>query len=130
MYGPTLPVRTILFIAVSGFTCGAIYAAMIHPPLLIGVTIFGFIAVATTFAFPSNILVSRNSVSEIKWWGTKTEIQWKDVSRIEFHKGPSTTVIRGRGGGKVVHSGWNRDTRGFLKACEERAGIRAEISEM
>ena len=113
IYGPTALVKAVSVIVILGFTFGAVYVSVSQPPLPIGTAIFGFIAVAGTFAFPSKIVVSRSSVSEIKWWGTRTDIRWPDVSRIEYHRGPSTTVLRGKDGSKVVHSGWNRDGAGF-----------------
>jgi hypothetical protein len=130
IYGPTALVRAILIILILGFTFGAVYVSVSRPPLLVGTAIFGFIAVAATFAFPSKIIVRRRSISEIKWWGTTIDIPWADVSRIEYHRGPSTTVLRGKHGGKVVHSGWNRDSVGFLKICEQRTGRSAQISEL
>lgn len=130
IYGPTALVSAILIIIILGFTLAALYVSVSRPPLLIGTAIFGFIAAAGTFAFPSRIVVRRSSVSEIKWWGSKIDIPWTDVSRIEYHRGPSTTVLRGKVGGKVVHSGWNRDSVGFLKICEQRTGRPVQISEL
>jgi len=130
IFGSTKTIRLILISLILGFTCGAVYVSLTQPPILIGAVIFGLIAAAGTFAFPSKIVASRISVCEIKWWGSRTEIRWNDVDRIEYHQGPSTTVVRSKSGGRVVHSGWNRDTKGFLTLCEQRTGLSATISEM
>ena len=130
IFGPTSTLRIMLLVLIVGFTCGAIYVSVSEPPFLLGGVIFGFIAVAGTFAFPSKIVVSSRKLSEVKWWGIRTEIQWKDVSRIEYHRGPSTTVVRSKSGEKVVHSGWNRDSNGFLTECERRSHVHAIESDM
>lgn len=129
-FGPTAIIRTTLIVLIFGFAGGAVYVSLTEPPLLIGAAIFGLIAIAGTFAFPSKIVVSDSSVSEIKWWGTRVEIPWKDVSNIEYHEGSSTTVVRGNKGARVVHSGWNRDTIEFLRLCEQRARLSATISQL
>ena len=103
IFGPTGTIRLILILLILGFTCGAVHVSLTQPPTLIGAVIFGLIAAAGTFAFPSKIDAGHISVSEIKWWGSKIEIRWNGVSRIEYHQGPSTTVVRSKDGGRVVH---------------------------
>ena len=130
VFGPTATVRWLLVALILGFACATIYVSVTPPPSLAGAAIFGLISIAGTLAFPSDVLVSGTGVAEVKWWGGKTEIPWKDVGRIEYHKGPATTVIVSKAGAKVVHSGWNRDTSGFLESCEEKTGLSPTTSEM
>lgn len=130
LFGPTTTVRWLLIALIVGFACGSIYVSVTPPRSVIGAVIFGLISVAGTLAFPANVLVTGTGVSEVKWWGVQKMIPWKNVDRIEYHRGPATTVVLGRDGTRVVHSGWNRDTNGFLVSCEERTGISATTSEM
>jgi hypothetical protein len=130
VFGPTLAVRVLLIALIIAFACATVYVSLTPPPSLSGAGIFGLITVVGTMAFPSDVLVSRTGVAQVRWWGAKTAIPWKDVSRIEYHKGPATTVVVSRAGLKVVHSGWNRDTKGFLQSCEERSGLSATTSEI
>jgi len=125
VFGPTTTVRWLLVAMICGFACGAIYSSVVPPQYLAGAVIFGLIAIAGTVAIPSNVLVSGTGVTEVKWWGARTTIPWKDVSRIEYHKGPATTVVVSKTGAKVVHSGWNRDSSGFLESCEKKTGLSA-----
>lgn len=71
IFGPTGTIRLILILLILGFTCGAVYVSLTQPPILIGAVIFGLIAAAGTFAFPSKIVSSHISVSEIKCWRSK-----------------------------------------------------------
>jgi hypothetical protein len=130
VFGPTAAVRYLLVALILGFAAATFYVSLTPPPSLLGATIFGLISISGTLAFPPDVLVTASGVAEVKWWGAKTEISWKEVSRIEYHKGPATTVVVSKAGTKVVHAGWNRDTSGFLRSCEDRTGLSAMIREM
>jgi hypothetical protein len=130
VFGPTATVRWLLLALILGFACATIYVSVTPPPSLVGAMIFGLISIAGTLAIPSDVLVSGTGVAEVKWWGAKTSIPWKDVSRIEYHKGPATTIVVSKDGTKVVHSGWNRDTSGFLEACEKKTGLSPSESAL
>jgi len=130
VFGPTAAVRYLLVALILGFAVATLYVSLTPPPSLLGAVIFGLISISGTLAFPPEVLVTATEVAEVKWWGAKTAISWKDVSRIEYHKGPATTVVVSRAGAKVVHSGWNRDTSGFLESCEEKTGLSATTSEL
>jgi hypothetical protein len=130
VFGPTATVRWLIVALILGFAGAAFYVSLTPPPSLLGAVVFGLISVSGTLAFPPDVLVTPTGVAEVKWWGAKTAIPWKEVSCIEYHKGPATTVVLGKHGGRVVHSGWNRDTRGFLTSCEENTGLPATTSEI
>jgi len=130
VFGPTPMVRSLLVVLILGFAAAAIYVSLTTPSSLLGTIIFGSISIAGTLAFPPNILVTASGVASVKWWGKKTVVFWRSVSRIEYHKGPAATVVVGQHGARVVHSGWNRDTSGFLLACEEKTGLSPTISEL
>lgn len=130
VFGPTTTVRYLLVALILGFAAATFYVSLTPPPSLLGASIFGLISISGTLAFPANVLVTATGVAEVKWWGAKNSISWKDVSNIEYHKGPATTVVVSKAGAKVVHSGWNRDTSGFLESCEEKTGLSPTTSEM
>jgi hypothetical protein len=75
-------------------------------------------------AFPPDVLATNLGVSEVRWWGAKTVIAWKDVVRVDYNPLPGTAVVVSRSGTRVVHSSWNRDQSGFLEACLEHTGLR------
>ena len=130
LFGPTTTARWLLILLILGFACGSLYVSLTPPQSLLGAIIFGLISISGTLAFPANILVTGAGVAEIKWWGTQKAIPWRDVDRIEYHRGPATTVVLSKNGIRVVHSGWNRDTNGFLTSCEEKTGLPVKTSEM
>ena len=130
LFGPTDVVRRLLIVMILGFACGSIYVSLTPPQSLLGAIVFGSIAMAGTFAFPANIIVNSTEVVQARWWGAQRAISWKEVNRIEYHKGPATTVVIAMDGRRIVHSGWNRDTEGFLAWCEEKTGIAVTMAEM
>jgi hypothetical protein len=130
VFGPATVVRYVLVALILGFTAATFYVSLTPPPSLLGAVIFGLISIAGTLAFPPDVLVTASGVAEVRWWGTKITIPWKDVSRIEYHKGPAATLVVSKAGAKVVHSGWNRDTSAFLEICQEKTGLSATTSEL
>ena len=130
VFGPTTTVRWLLVALILGFAGAAVYVSFTPPSSLLGTIIFGLISIAGTLAFPPDVLVTATGVASARWWGAKTTISWKSVGRIEYHKGPATTVVVGQDGVRVAHSGWNRDTSGFLTICEEKTGLSPTISEL
>jgi hypothetical protein len=128
VFAPTATVRLLVLTSILGFAGAAFYVSFTPPSSLLGAVVFGLISVSGTLAFPADILVTSKGVSAVKWWGAKTEIPWNEVSRIEFHKGPATTVVLGKYGSRVVHSGWNRDGSGFRTSCEKNTGLSATTS--
>jgi hypothetical protein len=130
LFGPTLMIRLLFIAIVLGFSAGAIYVAFETPPYPMGVVILGIISILGTIGIPPNILVTSTEVIESKWWGSKSTIPWKDISRIVYRKKSHETVVIGKAGDRVVHSGLNRDSIGFRTYCEKRTGQKVTVSEM
>ncbi len=130
LFGPTTTVRYLLIALILGFACGSLYVSFTPPQSLPGAIVFGLISVAGTLAFPANIVVTGLGVTEVKWWGAQKTILWEDVDRMEYHSGPATTVVVSKTGTRIVHSGWNRDTSGFLESCERKTGLYPTTSEL
>jgi hypothetical protein len=129
LFGPTMIARCILLAGIVGCSGAAVYLSLTTPSSLQGIIVYGLISIVGTLAFPHNVVVTPTNVISIRWWGHKTTIPWKNVSRIEYHKGPMRTVVVGKNGARVVHSSWNRDTDCFLTYCEEKTGLSITTSE-
>jgi len=127
-FGPTETVRVLIILIVLGFAGAAVYVSIVPPVSLLGAIVFGLISVTGTLAFPAEVLTGDTGVSEVKWWGTRTDIPWNQIRQIEYHKGSATTVVLSKSGSKVIHSGWNRDTEQFLKVCERRTGLSVKTT--
>jgi hypothetical protein len=123
-------IRVLLVTLIGGFAATTLYLSFKPSPYVTGALIFGAISIIGTVAFPSEVLITREEVIEVKWWGAKTAIPWHDVREIEYHEGSATTVLVSKAGMRVVHSGWNRDTGGFLTRCKENTGLVPKQSEL
>lgn len=129
-FGPTATFHLLGIVAIIGSAGASLYLALIHPPLLLGVAIFGFISLSGTWAFPPQILAGADGLQQIKLWGSTVTMRWADIRRVEYHKGPATTVVADKNGRKIVHAGFNRDSSGFQDLCQQRTGLKIEIHSM
>lgn len=125
----TTAVRAILLMCILGFAVGSLYVSFTPPFSVAGATIFGLIAIAGTAAFPSPIFLGPAGIGQVYWWGGKVFLRWDDIVRVEFHRGPSTTVVVNRQGNRIVHSGFHRGRAEFIDICQRRAGIPVVTSE-
>jgi len=130
LFGPTVMIRLLFIAIVLGFSSGAVYVAFETPPYPIGVMILGVIAIIGTIGIPPNILVTRTEVIESKWWGWKSTILWKDVSTIIYRQESHETLVIGKSGNRVVHSGFNRDSSGFLEIIKTRTGLSTIVRKL
>jgi|GEM_PF-4962008 hypothetical protein len=130
LFGPTVMIRLIFIAIVFGFFSGAVYVAFETPPYPVGVVILGVISIIGTIGIPPNILVTSTDVIESKWWGKRSTIPWKDVSRILYLQETHETVVIGKSGTRVVHSGFNRDSNGFQEICKRRTGQNAILLKL
>jgi hypothetical protein len=130
VFGATTFIRYSLPVIVGGFAVASVYGFIVSGQYIVPALIFGLIAIAGTFGIPSDIVVTKDAVKEIKWWRSTVIILWTEVKRIEHHKGPATTIVISNAGKRVTHSGWNRDTIQFLKICCEKARMNAIESQL
>ena len=121
--------RALLVVFIIGFAAAALYVSVNPPRSVLGTTLFAFIALAGLFGFPSPIFLGPKSVEQHFWWGGNITMNWNDVVHVEFHKGPTTTVIRDHKGRKIIHSGFHCDTQLFLDLCQKNAHTTAVISQ-
>jgi hypothetical protein len=116
--------KAVLMVGTLGFSIGSIYLLLTAPSETLGVCIFSGFAVIGTVSFPSTISITKEGVQEHKWWGKSTLLSWGDIQRIEYHKGPSTTVLFGPGGKKIAHSGFHRDPETFQRECLDHTHLK------
>jgi hypothetical protein len=124
---PVIKATVTLFIV--GFALASLYVSLAPPATIVGAVVFGLIAVAGAYGFPAPIFVGPMGVQQSRWWGGTVSISWDSLTRIEFHKGPVTTVLIDRAGHKIVHAGFHRGRAEFLDVCQRRAHIDVITSE-
>jgi hypothetical protein len=128
IFDATLTTRFILVVSIIGFTLGAIYVGFAVDGGTLGVAIFSSLAVMGSFAFPSVISITKDGIQEHKWWGRSISIPWREALKIEYHKGPATTVIVRQDGKKIAHSGFHRDSETFRAQCLSHTGLKLVTS--
>lgn len=117
IFDATLPTKVLSILCTTGFSIGSIYLLETTPAAALGVWVFAVLAVIGTVAFPSTISITKDGVQEHQWWGKSIAIDWKDIHRIEYRKGPATTILFGPDGKKIAHSGFHRDPKTFQSEC-------------
>jgi hypothetical protein len=128
IFDATLFTRALLTVGTLGFSIGFIYLLFVSPNEVAAICVFLGLAVIGSVAFPSTISITKEGVQEHRWWGRSTSLNWRDIQRIEYHKGPSTTILLGLGGKKIAHSGFHRDPETFQRECLEHTHLKLVTS--
>jgi hypothetical protein len=105
-----------IFVTV-GFAGGSFFMLFIPPPSRLGSGLFAFFSLCGVIGFPNPIILTPEKIEEVKWWGRLTSIKWADVAKVEFHKGPTTTVVIAKDGRRIAHSGFHAATEQFRENC-------------
>ncbi|MGA2350177.1 MAG: hypothetical protein ABSF70_07085 [Terracidiphilus sp.] len=124
IFDATLTTKVLIVSGAIGSSIGSVYLALTTPDASLGVYVFAGLAVMCSIAFPSTISITKEGVQEHQWWGKSTIINWGDIRRIEYHKGPSTTVLFGISKRKIAHSGFHRDPETFQSECLKHTHLK------
>ncbi len=124
IFDATLFTKAVIAAGAIGFSIGSFYVALTKPSAALGVYVFSGLAVMCSFAYPSTISITSDGVREYRWWGKSTILKWRDVQKIEYHKGPATTVVFGLDGSKIAHSGFHRDPDTFQTECLKHTHLK------
>ncbi len=116
---PSLKALGVLCIV--GFSVASIYVLVTPPRSLFGSIVFALIAFSGFVAFPSSIFLTSDGVQQVKVWGKHIYFMWRNVAKIEFHKGSDTTVLTSRNGQRVVHTGFHVASEQFREECVRRS---------
>ena len=129
VFGGTRLVNAISLASIVGFALASLYVAITPPRSLLGSLVFGGLAIGGAYAFPAPIHLSPTGLRQTSWWGRTVSLPWQSIVKLEFHKGPSTTVVADEAGRKVVHSGFHCDGTEFLELCRKRINLPLVSSE-
>jgi len=129
IFGGNNIVNAVALVAIVGFSLASFYVAVTPPPYIFGSLLFGGLAMGGAYAFPAPIVVSPSGLRQTNWWGRTIGMPWQDVTSLEFHRGPSATIVADQSGRKVVHSGFHRGRDQFLEICQSKTHLRLASSE-
>jgi hypothetical protein len=128
IFDATLFTKAVVALGAIGFSIGSVYLVLTTPSAALGVYVFSGLAVMCSIAFPSTISITKEGVQENRWWGKSIILNWRDIQKIEYHKGPSTTVLVGPDGRKIAHSGFHRDPDTFQSECLKHTHLKLVTS--
>lgn len=120
VFDASVPVKLIVSGCILGFSIGSLYSGIVLRAFLPAL-VFATIAILGTFAFPSVITLDDTGVNESRWWAKTIIIPWREISSIEYHRGPSMTVIKGAAKDKTSHSAFHRSSKEFRETCARRS---------
>jgi len=89
-----LPMRVLLVILILSFGAASFYTAFVLKDIWFA-AICALLSVGTTLAYPSEIDIDNAKIQLNRWYGSPKSIQWVDVARLVYHRGPVTTVVIG-----------------------------------
>jgi hypothetical protein len=130
VFGCTLGTGLLIIVATIGFAIGAIYMLVAPPSYPLGAIICGLIALCGVAGYPTPITLSQEKIEQLKWWGGRVGFGWRDVTRIEFHKGPATTLVVGPDNKKIAHAGFHVASEEFRSECVARTHLKIITKEL
>ena len=128
IFDATLFTKAVIGLGAIGCTIASIYLVWAVPGSGLGVFVFSALAVMCSIAFPSIISITEEGVQEHQWWRKAILLNWGDIQKIEYHKGPATTVLFGLDGRKIAHSGFHRDPKTFQSECLKHTHLKLVTS--
>jgi hypothetical protein len=123
-----LPMKVVLIVGGAGFLFGSFYTAFVLKDIWFSV-LYAALSLAATVAYPSEIVIDNLKLQINRWYASPRNIPWKDVERIEYHRGPVTTVVIGKSGAKIAHTGMHSDPSTFRSECERRTGLKIQTKQ-
>jgi hypothetical protein len=89
--------------------------------------IFAGFATFAIFARGDPIIINQEGISGASTWGRRAALAWRDVASLEFNTGNRTTMVVGKNGAKVCHSGFHLDQVRFEEEVKRRTGLPMKV---
>jgi hypothetical protein len=103
------------------------FASWTYGRSLLGTLISAGFAVLAIFARGHSIVMNGDGISGASTWGRRASLAWSDVASLEFNTGNSNTMVIGKDGAKVCHSGFHLDQRRFEEEVKRRTGLPVKV---
>jgi hypothetical protein len=121
-------IRSLVVLATVGSGLAAAFILATGRRDITGLLIFGILMVIGLLSYPAVIIVNENGVREQTWWQGGRLIPWSKVARIEYHRGPRTTVLVSEDGKKISHTGFHSGSAEFREMCIRSTGLKMQES--
>jgi hypothetical protein len=105
----------------------AAFASLIYAKSLLGALIFGGFALLSAFVRGDSIIINREGISGASTWGRRAALSWSDVASLEFNTANCNTMVIGKDGTKVCHSGFHLDQVRFEEEVKRRTGLPMKV---
>jgi hypothetical protein len=105
----------------------AAFASWTYAKSLLGTLIFGCFALLSVFARGDSIVLDNEGISGASTWGRRAALAWSDVASLEFNSGNRNTMVIGKNGAKVCHSGFHLDQGRFEEEVKRRTGLPMKV---
>jgi hypothetical protein len=123
-----LPMRVLLVVLIVAFGAGSFYTAFALKDIWFS-AICATLSLGTTLAYPSEIDIDDVKIQLNRWYASPKSIPWVDVARLVYHRGPVTTVVIGKSGTKIAHTGIHSAPEEFRSQCERHTGLKIESKQ-
>jgi len=123
VYDCILPMRALLVLLILGFLAGSFYTAFVLKDIWFS-ALCAALSLGGTLAYPSEIIIDDAKLQINRWYASPKSIPWSEVARLEYHRGPVTTVVIGKSGTKIAHTGIHSDPFLFQSECERHTGLK------
>jgi|GEM_PF-5521532 hypothetical protein len=121
--------RVLLMVLIFGFAAGSFYTAFFLKDVWFSI-LCACLSLGVTIAFPSPISLDETKIQINRWYAPPKAIHWADVTRLEYHRGPMTTVVVSKSGSKIAHTAMHSDSPVFQSECQRRAGIKMKTTQL
>lgn len=102
-------------------------ASWVYGKSLLATLIFAGFVIFAMFARGDSIIVNREGISGASTWGRKAALAWSDVASLEFNTGNHNTMVIGKNGAKICHSGFHLDQGRFEEEVKRRTGLPMKV---
>lgn len=115
IYSAPKGLKALYFIALPMFVYGAVVNWFENPSEKWVSVILLLIVVMAGYFFPSTILVSRERVVSIRWFGLKkVEMKSNDIDAIYSNPEDRSIIVQDKSQKRIVHTIFNIDREGFI----------------
>jgi hypothetical protein len=108
--------KSLYFIGIPAFIYGAIVSYFGNPNEKWVSALLLIFAVWSGCFLPATILVSREKVMSLRWFGLqKTQMSWNDVEAVYSNPEENSIIVQDKNQNRIVHTIFNIDREGFIE---------------
>jgi hypothetical protein len=109
-----------------GFSAAAV-ASWTFEKSVLATSIWAGFAIIALLARGDSIVVNRDGISGASTWGRRAALAWGEVASLEYRAGAHNTIVMGKNGAKICHSGFHLDQTRFEEEVKRRTGLPIKV---